>query len=102
MDKSNANFAACIKSMENFNLAPLVLRVDYLTCDELHENLSMVDDQFAEDYLDEQVTNEKVNNALIRALSTSSTPVFSGAAKNGTGVNFLLDYLAHLAVESQG
>jgi len=101
MDKPNANFAACIKSMNNFNLAPLVLRDDYLTCDELHENLSMVDDQFAEDYLDEQVTNEKVNNALIRALSASSTPVFSGAAKNGTGVTFLLDYLAHLAVESQ-
>ena len=56
MDKANANFEKCLKSIRNFNLEPLVLKspnneLDYWNCDDLHENLSMVDDQARVDFV---------------------------------------------------
>ena len=56
VDKANANFEKCLKSIRNFNLEPLVLKspnneLDYWNCDDLHENLSMVDDQARVDFV---------------------------------------------------
>ena len=102
MDKQHANFEKCLKSMSTFNLEPLVLRSpeaeNYWDSDEVHENLSMLDDNFAELYLEGNISRSTIDSTLQNVISSQlATPVFSGAAKKSLGVPQLLDYLSLLA-----
>ena len=97
LPKYNASVPKCINSMQKLNLQPMFIPDQY--DEDFHEELSTYDDEYADLYLSDELSDEARKSAIQRIFySRKAIPLIAGSAKNNENVSKLLDVITELIV----